>query len=184
MGVVGCSFANNVLAGYQSVGGMRLWPPVGMICNLSCTGYNGFETWATDNSASWSMFDTLKSRYGGPSDVWIMICVSGPQGPTAADVQQVVTLTRLHAPGAHIYITGEPLYTPGWTCTLAGPGGPELTDQLARDAASDPSLDVTYAGTFILDPGTTPSEVSSDTCHGSAVGDTALGNQAVAKWGK
>jgi len=101
----------------------------------------------------------------------------------AAQVRQTIADTRAHAPGAKIYITGEPLYSSGWTCMLTGAGGPERTDQLAQEAAADPSLNVTYAGTFILDASTSPSEVSSDTCHASAVGELSLGNQAVAKWG-
>ena len=33
-------------------------------------------------------------------------------------------------------------------CFLAGGGGPELTDELAQQAGSDATLNVTYAGTF------------------------------------
>jgi hypothetical protein len=94
-------------------------------------------------------------------------------------VRQIVENARAHAPGANIHITGEPLYQPGWACQLAGPGGPELTDRLAQEAANDASLNVTYAGAFLL--GST--EVSSDSCHANNAGETALGNQAVAKWG-
>ena len=96
-------------------------------------------------------------------------------------MQQGIANTHAHAPGARIYITGQPLYNPGWTCLSAG--SPELTDQRAQEAAS-PADEVVYAGRFVLDASASPSEVTSDTCHTSATGDLALGNQAVAKWGR
>jgi hypothetical protein len=66
---------------------------------------------------------------------------------------------------------------------LAGPGGPELTNERAREA-HDPVNGVFYAGTFMLDGNASPSDVSTDTCHASSQGELALGNQAVAKWGR
>jgi hypothetical protein len=96
-----------------------------------------------------------------------------------AEVRQIVENVRARAPGANIHITGEPLYESGRTCPIVGPDGPALTDRLAQEAANDASLNVTYAGTFLL--GST--EVASDSCHASSAGKTALGNQAVAKWG-
>ena len=104
----------------------------------------------------------------------------GHDGGGAAEIVENV---RAHAPGANIHITGQPFYNAGHTCSISGDSGPELTDQLAREAASDASLNVTYAGTFSLDASTSPSEVSSDTCNALSAGELALGNQAVAKWG-
>jgi hypothetical protein len=182
MGVVGCYLATQVMEGYQSVGGMRMWPPVQY-------GGQSVPFWTPASGFGWSIFDRAVQSYGTPTDVWIMLCVVGVQcgsgspgggcTATTAEVRQIVENARAHAPGANIHITGEPLYEAGWTCQLAGPGGPELTDRLAQEAANDASLNVTYAGTFLL--GST--EVSSDSCHANNAGRTALGNQAVAKWG-
>jgi hypothetical protein len=182
MGVVGCSLAISVMARYQRVGGMRMWPPRAQYsCGLPCGNPND---WSTNNSGAWQGFDAQKTLYGAPTDVWIMVCNSVREGATTEEVQQMIANTRAHAPAARIHVTGEPLYNTGWTCLLAGAGGPELTDERARAAASDASLNVTYAGTFILDGNASPTEVASDTCHASAQGELALGNQAVAKWGK
>jgi hypothetical protein len=173
MGVVGCSLTVNVMQGYESVGGMRMWPAI--------PAYGGqvVQSWTNTMSSAWQAFDDAVRQHGRPTDVWIMLCVFGSQGATAAEVQQVIANARMHAPGANIHITGEPLYSSGMVCTLAGPGGPERTDQLAQEAAAA-SMNVTYAGTFVLGP----TEVTADTCHANTAGQTALGNQAVAKWGR
>ena len=176
LGVVGCSFATNVMVGYQKVGGMRMWPPI--------SSYESpIQRWTPGDSSAWRTFDSAAQIYGAPTDVWIEICAFADQGVTPEEVQQVIANTHVHAPGARIYITGQPLYNPGWTCLSAGEGGPELTDQRAQEAAN-PVDDVVYAGRFVLDASASPSEVTSDTCHTSAAGDLALGNQALAKWGR
>jgi hypothetical protein len=176
LGVVGCSFATNVMVGYQKVGGMRMWPPIS-------SDESPIQRWTPGDSSAWRTFDSAAQTYGAPTDVWIQICAFANQGVTPEEVQQVIANTHVHAPGARIYITGQPLYNPGWTCLSAGEGGPELTDQRAQEAAN-PVDDVVYAGRFVLDASASPSEVSSDTCHTSAAGDLALGNQALAKWGR
>ena len=87
----------------------------------------------------------------------------------------MIANARAHAAeGATILISGQPLYSDGNTCFLAGPGGPELTDDLAQQAAADASQDVEYVGVFWLGAG----EVS-DTCHANQAGEQALGQQAV-----
>ncbi len=184
MAVVGCSMVVNVQSGYQRVGGMRLWPPTAAYsydCGQPCSGA---KDWTKNNSTMWSAFDVAKSSFGAPTDVWIMFCKFAGNGATAEEVQQIIANTRVHAPDANIYVTGQPLYSPGWTCLTAGADEPELSDQRAQAAANDASLNVAYAGTFVLDAGADPRQVSDDTCHATAVGELSLGNQAVAKWGK
>jgi hypothetical protein len=67
-------------------------------------------------------------------------------------------------------------------CNLAGDGGPELTDDLAKQAGADASQNVTYAGTFgPLGEDTTPG--GFDTCHANMAGQELLGNQAKEKFG-
>ncbi len=176
LGVIGCDLATNVMTGYQRLGGGRMWPPI------SAFSFP-IQEWVPATGGLWSSFDNAAHQYGTPTDVWIQICIFARQGVTAAEVQQVIANARAHAPGATIYITGQPLYSPGWTCELAGAGGPELTDQRAQEAAN-PADNVFYAGTFILDAGASPGEVTSDGCFATSAGELALGNQAVAKWGK
>jgi len=115
----------------------------------------------------------------------MQICIFAQQGVTAAEVQTMIRNARSHAPGARIWISGQPTYNSGHTCTLAGNGGTELTVMRAREAAdADPADDVFYAGTFLLRANVSPSEVAGDTCHASAAGELVLGDQLIAKFGR
>lgn len=172
MGFIGCSMAENVAQGYVAVGGKRMWPPYG-------TGALVVQTWTSPSSSSWNLFDRQVAKYGKPSAVWVQICIFAQQGATAAEVKQLIANARSHAaPNAQIYITGQPTYEPGQTCFLAGSGGPELTERLAKAAAADPSLNVTYPGEFKLKR----NEVQ-DTCHANTAGQRSLGQQALAFFG-
>ncbi|KAJ0273246.1 hypothetical protein COL940_010001 [Colletotrichum noveboracense] len=55
---------------------------------------------------------------------------------------------------------------------------PELTDNLAKRASEDTSLNVKYGGTFRLHNG----EVA-DGCHANTAGQQSLGRQAIGFWG-
>lgn len=172
MGFIGCSMAENVSQGYRAVGGQRMWGPYG-------TGGAVVQSWTNTNSASWQSFDRQAAQYGRPTTVWIQICIFAQNGATMNEVRQLIANARQHAaPGANILISGQPLYDQGQTCFLAGSGGPELTDSLARQAAADASLNVTYVGTFRL----RPNEVS-DGCHANTTGQQSLGRQAMGYWG-
>lgn len=170
MGFIGCSMAENVAEGYVAVGGTRMWGPYG-------TGGAVVQSWTDTNSASWQQFDQQAAQYGLPDTVWVQICIFGDAGATSEEVAQMVANAREHAAdGADILISGQPLYSDGNVCFLAGDGGPELTDSLAQEAAA--SGDVSYVGVFWLGPG----EVA-DTCHANTAGQQSLGNQAVEFFG-
>ncbi|MBN1698652.1 MAG: dockerin type I repeat-containing protein [Spirochaetales bacterium] len=173
MGYCGCSMAENVANGYRAVGGQRMWGGYG-------TGGMVVQNWTDPNSSSWQLFDQQSARYGKPSAVWVQVCIF-PQGATYDEVKQMIAAAKQHAaPGATIYITGQPLYPEGNVCTLAGGAdGPPSTDRLAQQAGNDSSLNVIYSGTFTL----RNSEVA-DGCHANSAGEQALGNQAVEKWGR
>jgi hypothetical protein len=174
---MGCSMSVNVATGYQQQGGMRMWAPI------AAYGGQVVQNWTQNNSAPWQAFDAAKATNGNPTDIWMMICIFGSQGVTAAEVQTMISLARMHAPNSTIWVTGQPLYNSGHVCTLAGNGGPELTDMRAMEA-DNPANNVHYAGTFTLNANANPSEVSGDSCHAANPGLTALGNQAIAKFGK
>lgn len=172
MGFIGCSMAENVAQGYVALGGTRMWPPYG-------TGALVVQSWTDPNSSAWQSFDEQAAQHGAPSAVWVQICIFQQNGATYEEVVQMIDNTRAHAAeGAEIYITGQPLYRDGNTCFLAGDGGPELTDDLAQQAANDASLGVTYPGAFYLDTG----EVA-DGCHANEAGQQSLGQQALDFWG-
>ena len=177
MGFMGCSMSVNVATGYQRDGGMRMWPPV------AAYGGQVVQNWTPNSGGPWSAFDSNATMYGKPTDIWMMICIFGSQGVTDAEVQTMIKNARSHStPNTKIYVTGQPLYEAGHTCTLAGTGGAELTDTRAK-AANDPANGVYYAGTFNLD--STMGQVSSDSCHASSpTGENVLGNQFIAKFGK
>lgn len=164
--------AENVASGYVSVGGRRMWGPHG-------TGGLVVQSWTNTNSDAWRLFDQQAARYGRPTAVWIQICIFAQAGVTASEVRQLITNTSQHAAtGAHIYICGQPLYDNGQSCFLAGVGGPELTDNMAQQAAQDASLNVEYVGPFRLRNG----EVA-DGCHANSPGEQSLGRQAVSIFG-
>jgi hypothetical protein len=175
MGFIGCSMAENVAQGYQALGGMRMWPPYG-------TGGLVVQRWTDTNSSAWQMFDEQVAEYGEPTAVWVQICIFASQGATYDEVKQLIANAREHAaPGATITISGQPLYESGWVCSLAGANGPQLTDDLAQQAADDSTQDVSYAGTFgPLGQATT----TSDGCHANQGGQQLLGDQAVDYFGQ
>jgi hypothetical protein len=173
MGVIGCSMAENVAQGYVANQGSHMWGPYG-------TGGLVVQSWTNPNSASWGMFDRQVAKYGKPTEVWVMICIFQNAGATYDEVKQMVSAVRQHAiPGAKIYITGQPIYPDNpSSCFLAGARGPQLTVDLAKQAGSDPVLNVTYPGDFKLMRG----EVQ-DGCHANTAGQSSLGKQALAFWG-
>ncbi|GAB3535910.1 cellulose-binding domain-containing protein [Phytohabitans suffuscus] len=172
MGFIGCSMAENVAQGYVAVGGRRMWGPYG-------TGGLVVQSWTDTNSSAWQRFDQQVSRFGRPTAVWVQICVFAQNGATYDEVRRLIANARQHAaPGATVYISGQPLYDAGQTCTLAGANGPQLTDSLARQAAADASQNVVYPGVFRLRNG----EVA-DGCHANTAGQQSLGRQAQGYWG-
>jgi hypothetical protein len=173
MGFIGCSMAQNVAQGYVADGGTRMWGPYG-------TGGLVVQAWTNPTSAAWQKFDKQASMFGKPDTVWVQTCIFANPGATFTEVKELIANARLHAAsGAAIIISGMPLYDAGHTCVLAGSGGPQLTDNLARQAAADPTQKVTYPGQFHLHN----SEVLSDTCHANTAGQASLGRQALAFWG-
>jgi hypothetical protein len=172
MGFIGCSMAENVAQGYVAVGGTRMWGPYG-------TGGLVVQSWTDTNSAAWQRFDQQANMFGRPNTVWVQICIFAQNGATYDEVRRMITNARQHAAaGAAIIISGQPLYPEGNVCFLAGANGPQLTDSLARQAANDPTQNVSYPGTFTL----RNSEVA-DGCHANTAGQQSLGRQAIAFWG-
>ncbi|KYF84963.1 hypothetical protein BE20_11045 [Sorangium cellulosum] len=72
------------------------------------------------------------------------------------------------------------LHPDGHAISLAGSGGPELTDRLAQQAAADRTLNVIYPGSF----GRLGRATTADSCHANAAGQQLLGNQAVGFFGE
>lgn len=173
MGFIGCSMAENVAEGYVADGGQRMWGPYG-------TDGLVVQDWTSTNSAAWQKFDGQSAKYGKPSAVWVMICIFQNPGATYAEVKEMIANARQHgAPGAQIYITGQPIYPDNpSSCFLAGPTGPQLTVDLAKQAAADTSQNVTYPGDFKL-----MKNQVLDGCHANTAGQKALGEQAIAFWG-
>jgi hypothetical protein len=175
MGWTGCSMGENTAIGYRRIGGTRMWGSNG-------NGGAVVQQWTNESNSTWGRFDSMADQSGGPPvAVWIMICIFAQAGATESEVNQMIEIARGHsAPNAVIYLTGQPVYSQsGHTCSLAGSGGPELTDNLAKTVA-DQHDDVIYPGQLVLDQG----EVASDTCHANATGEDALGEQARAYWGQ
>src|SRR5947207_2607661 len=142
MGYMGCSMSVNVATGYQTDGGKRMWEPI------SAYGGQVVQSWTPTSGGPWSAFDQKVQQYGAPTDIWMQICIFGSAGVTDAEVQTMIKNARSHSTAnTVIWVTGQPQYEAGHTCTLAGTGGSELTDTRAK-AADNPSNNVHYAGTF------------------------------------
>jgi hypothetical protein len=172
MGFIGCSMAENVAQGYVADGGKRMWGPYG-------TGGLVVQSWTDPNSSAWQLFDQQVATFGRPTAVWVQICIFAASGATYTEVKQLIANARQHAAaGAAIFITGQPLYDPGHTCSLAGVTGPQLTDGLAQQAGADATQHVTYPGQFHLHNGE-----DVDGCHANTAGQASLGRQALAFWG-
>jgi len=172
MGFIGCSMAENVAQGYVADGGKRMWGPYG-------TGGLVVQSWTDPNSSAWQLFDQQVATFGRPTAVWVQICIFASSGATYTEVKQLIANARQHAAaGATIFITGQPLYDAGHTCSLAGAGGPQLTDGLAQQAGADATQHVTYPGQFHLHNGE-----DVDGCHANASGQASLGRQALTFWG-
>lgn len=154
---------------------MRMWPPI------SSYGGQVVQSWTASSSNGWSGFNNAVNTHGVPTDIWMMICIFSSNGVTAAEVQTMIRNARMRAPGARIYVTGQPGYNSGHTCSLAGASGPNLTDMRAREA-HNPADNVFYAGAFTLNAAA--NEVATDTCHASMTGENALGDQFIAKFGR
>jgi len=123
MGYMGCSMSVNVATGYQRRMGMRMWGPQ--------VSYGGqvVQNWTPTSGGPWTAFDQQASANGKPTDIWMQICIFAQQGVTAAEVQTMIKNARAHStPTTQIWITGQPLYNSGHTCSLAGTGGAELTE--------------------------------------------------------
>lgn len=173
MGFIGCSMAENVAQGYVAVGGRRMWGPYGT---------NGMvvQSWTDSNSTSWQLFDKQVASYGKPTAVWVQLCIYAQDGVTFEEAKTLIANARQHAaPGATIYITGQPAYEPGQSCLRAGDNGPELTERIAKKAAADTTQNVTYPGEFKL----LKAEVLDDGCHANSAGQKSLGQQALVFWG-
>ncbi len=173
MGYVGCSMSVNVAEGYQALGGERLWPPIG--------AYNGqvVQNWANNNSGVWGAFEDAANQYGTPTDVWVMLCIFDNM-VTVEEAEQIVANVRSRAPDATIYITGQPVYDDPNSCFLAGDGGPDKTDRIAEETASDASLNLIYPGAL----GPLASNESSDGCHTNTQGSAKLGAQFIEWFGE
>jgi hypothetical protein len=162
-----------VAQGYATLGGKVLWPVMGAY------GAQVVQNWAKDGGP-WKAnggFDSGVQQYGQPEAVWIMLCIFGQASVNINEAKQIIALTKQHAPNAKLFITGQPLNS-GTDCNLAGNGGAQHTDDIAKQAAMEDST-VTYAGTFgPLTPGQ-----RSDGCHANADGMALLGRQVAEKWG-
>jgi hypothetical protein len=174
LGYLGCSMSQNVAQGYATLGGKVLWPVMGAY------GAQVVQNWAKDGGP-WTAgggFDSGVQQYGQPEAVWIMLCIFGSASVNINEAKQIIALTKQHAPNAKLFITGQPLNS-GTDCNLAGNGGAQHTDDIAKQAAMEDST-VTYAGTFgPLTPGQ-----RSDGCHANASGMEVLGKQVAEKWGQ
>ncbi|KAK3311770.1 hypothetical protein B0H66DRAFT_613422 [Apodospora peruviana] len=158
MGFIGCSMAENVAQGYVAVGGMVM------------------QSWTSTTSAE------QVAKYGKPDTYPTLSGCRCPCSRTPGakydEVRQLIAKARRHAaPGAAIYITDQPVYEGDSTGTLAGANGPELTESLAKQAAADASLNVTYPGQLLKED-----EVANG-CHANTAGQASLGKQGVAFWG-
>jgi hypothetical protein len=171
--------AYNIGTGYKRVGGSVMWNS-----DSYQTSAMVVQNWTSPTSASWNLFDQKMSSIGGKDTVkaiMIQICIFSSRA-TDEELHAMITSARMHVnEDTKVYIVGQPQYEAGHTCTLAGTGGSEWTDEQAQKLGQEAGLNVEYLGKFMLD--STKGEVSNDSCHATSSGEDALGRQAMEYFG-
>jgi hypothetical protein len=191
---IGCSNTKDAVAGYQALGGQRLWPAV--------PGFGGgtVKAWAlnigTDSFKHWAA-TTLQDRlrgHPGTRAVWWQLCALADQDDATnyAAALDVLAEIRKLFPGATVYVSALNGFLAPHVCDLAGAAGPKrlqaLADRLVRMrlAAPGPKVGALRSAFQTPSAGTTAqnNETGPDGCHPNDAGDRKLGRSLLASFGR
>ena len=175
VGFVGASVSMNAVNGAITLGSNRFGSA------LPTYGGGGVYQWAknlTDSNPYWAAF---KAEYTARpfKIVWLQLAAlaTDAANETYANALAVVNQIKTRVPGAVVYVSAQPNYTPStWVCSLAGADGParmqSLADQLVANGECErgPVMGPLVASTMLR---------PNDTCHANTTGENFEGQQLI-----
>ncbi len=171
VGFVGCSVSQNAVAGYtRFLGGTRMWPP------SAPYGGGSLGRWERgllgDRSRYWSGFDELLAEHPDTKTIWFSLCTfRGAPVDNVDTALAILTEVRRRLPDAVVYVSGQPTYSGGHFCELAGDTGAQ---KMAEIAAELVNMGVALAGPVM---GPLAADETSDGCHANETGMELMGRQ-------
>lgn len=169
IGFVGCSFTNNAVEGYHTVGGQRFWDTI--------PAYNGgsVSVWAMNligNSRYWQGFNAALTANPGTSIIWWQVCNSPSEDENMLyqNARVVLGEVQRRVPGARVYVSAQHSYSGGHVCR-GEPDGPARMQRLADRLVSE---GLAVAGPVM---GPLAESQTRDGCHANQQGMTVLGQQ-------
>lgn len=170
VGFVGCSMSQNSVEGYESLGGSRMWSfrvPY---------GGGGIGRWyldiTEDRGRYWEGFDAELAANPDTSTVWLNLCTLRQNRLDSFEsAAAVISEIEARIPGTTVYVSGQPDYSDGHVCGLAGDGGPEAMAAIADELVA--------AGLALPGPvmGPLSEAQTGDGCHAGEDGRRVLGQQ-------
>lgn len=125
----------------------------------------------------WDAFNANITAFGEPEALWWQLCTLNAAPGDGLDAALLVwEAVRSRLPGAQIYVSAQPEYSPAGSCDIAGPDGPafmaDVAGQLVQQgvAAGPVNGPLRQAETI-------------DGCHANGSGQLKLGQQLLSFFG-
>lgn len=162
--------SKNATEGYEIVGGTNMWSFRAPYGGGTIGRWN--DDINSDRGNYWGGFEKELDLHPNTTVLWWNLCTAkaGPQD-SFENALAVLDEMQTRIPGVTVYVSSQPAYTDGHVCALAGPGGPEKTQEIA-----DQLID---AGMVLEGPLMGPLQKSEtrDGCHANDDGTVILGQQ-------
>ena len=176
VGFVGCSMSQNAVEGYEAQGGTKMWS------HRVPYGGGSIGRWVDDITSDrgryWSGFADMLERHPDTRVIWLNLCtIRENRADSVEAARALVAEIREAIPGAVIFVSGQPPYSDGHTCDLAGSGGPAMMAEIASELVTD--------GLALTGPimGPLAESDTKDGCHAGETGLTLLGRQLLEFFG-
>lgn len=170
IGYIGCSMSQNAVRGYQMLGSDRMWP-----ANAPYGG-GSLGRWADGidraRTRYWEGVEEYVDAEPATTVVWFNLCtIRGAPIDNADTAELIMDEVRTFLPDAIFYVSGQPAYSGGHVCDLAGATGPEQMHDVASELVS---RGVASAGPVM---GPLSADLTGDGCHANEEGQLLLGQQ-------
>lgn len=165
----------DAVEGYVGLGGTVLWPVQGLDY-----GEGAVARWADIEGGQgfWGRFDAALEQESATAPVWWELCTSGSRKDDFDHALVVLSEIEENLPGASIYVSAQPDYAGGHVCTLAGPQGPSLMQDLATELVE--------TGRVLAGPTLSALQPQQlvDTCHAGRDGKQQMGRELLNFFGR